>query len=796
MATEKLGHDSLIGQTLGHYRIIEKIGSGGMGVVYRAHDNHLDREVAIKILPAGSLSSDLARRHFRREALTLSKLNHPNIATIYDFDTREALDFLVMEYISGVNLNDKITAASLPEKQLLVLGIQLADGLAAAHEHSIVHCDLKPANLRLTPDGRLKILDFGLARLRSYAESGLASETISGTRAMVGTLPYMAPEQVLGGDIDGRTDIHAAGAVLYEMATGLRAFPAADRTQLTNEILRSSPRPPSSVNHRLSPELARIITKCVERDPDDRYQSAKELSIDLRHLQTLVLSGVQSAVISVPRWSRKAVYFVLPAVALVLSLLLALRFESVLALFHGAGGSPHIGSLAVLPLLNLSGDPQQDYFADGMTEELITNLGKVAALRVISRTSVMQYKQTSKSLPTIASELNVDAVVEGSVLRSGSRVRITAKLIKANADRQLWAESYERDSSDVLALQSEVAQAIATQVRVKLTPQEHQLFALTHAVNPAAYEAYMRGRYHANKTSEDELRKARNFYEQAIAIDPKYAPPYVGLADYYVVTDELPPEIALPKAAEYAEKALSLDETLPEAHLSLGDIQNGTWNRGEAEQQFRRAIELNPSYTEAHRRYASYLASRGRNEEASQEIRSAQQLDPLSGQVSASAGWVAYFGRHFERARDACKLVLDSDPDDVNAYDCLGSTYLAMGEYGQAVAACKKATSLSGNDPPRALCLGQAYIAAGKTDEARGVLEELYRTSRQKYIPPYIFALLHSSLGENDQAFSWLDRACRERDPYLLWVRVSPAADQLRADPRSAELFSRCGPSP
>lgn len=796
MTTSTAGHDPLIGQILGHYRLEEPIGAGGMGKVYRAHDNHLDREVAIKVLPYGILSDEKSRHRFHKEALTLSKLNHPNIATIYDFDTHSGLDFLVMEFIAGETLSDKLAESSLPEKQALGLAIQLAEGMSAAHAHGIIHCDLKPGNLRINTEGRLKILDFGLAKLRQAVSLETVSETFSECGEQAGTLPYMAPEQIVGGELDARTDIHATGAVLYEMVTGHRAFHAAERSQLTNKILRSAPRPAASLNPRLSPEMGRIIGKCLEKEPEDRYQSARELCIDLRRLQTATLSGVQPLVLNVPRLRRKTVAWTLVGVAVLVGLIFALRNEKVSVVMRGVSGTPKMESLAVLPLVNLSGDPQEEYFADGMTEELITNLGKVAALRVISRTSVMQYKETKKTLPSIAGELNVDEIVEGSVLRSGNRVRVTAKLIEAKEDRQLWAESYERNSSDILALQGEVAQAIAAQIRVKLTPQEHQLLAARQAVNPAAYEAYMRGRYHANKTSEEELRKAKSFYEQAIAIDAKYAPPYVGLADSYVETDELTPEIALPKAAEYAEKALSLDETLAEAHLSLGDIQSASWNGEGAEQHFRRALELNPSYAEAHRRYASYLVSRGRKEEALQEIRSAKALDPLSNRVMASAGWVAYFSRDFEQAREECQRVLNADPENVTATDCVGSAYLGMGKYDEALAACKKAISLSGNDPPRAVCLVQAYVATGKREAARGVLEEMEREAQRKYIPPFILAEVHASLGENEQALKWLEKSCRERDPYLLWFNLSPAVDALRAEPGTAELMNRCGLTP
>jgi serine/threonine protein kinase/tetratricopeptide (TPR) repeat protein len=796
VTSEVSAHDPLIDHPLGHYRILERIGSGGMGVVYRAHDEHLNREVAIKVLPLGTLADEAARRRFRNEALTLSKLNHPNIATIHDFDTQRGLDFLVMEYIPGVTLNDKLAEGSLPEKQVITLGTQLAEGLSAAHEHAVIHRDLKPGNLRLSADGRLKILDFGLAKLRTSAVASPATETVSETHALAGTLPYMAPEQLFGGEIDARTDLHAAGAVLYEMATGQRAFPAAERLQLAAAILRSAPRPAGSLNPRLSPELSRIIGKCLEREPEARYQSAKELAIDLRRLQSGALSGVQPAATVAARPSSKAVRLALLVFASVIVVLLAFNVGNWRKRTLSRPDAPHIESLAVLPLVNLSGDPQQEYFADGMTEELITSLGKVAPLRVISRTSVMQYKQTRKPLPTIATELNVDAVVEGSVMRSGNRVRITAQLIEARADRHLWAETYERDASDVLALQSDVAQAIAGQIQAKLTPLEHQLLTSAKSVNPAAHEAYLRGRYHWSQMTEEELKKARAYFEQAIEIDPNYAPPYAGLADYYAESYELPFQIGLQKARQYAEKALSLDETLAEAHLSLGNIQYHEWNWQEAQREFQRTLELNPSNAEAHRRYSFYLSALGRRQESWGEIQSAQELDPLSVSVAASMGWVAYFARDYDLAIMQCKKVLNINPKNVDGYECLGLSYLAKGMYDQAVAACLKATTLSEADPDRMVCLGQAYAASGKTVEARRLLQELSQTSKRRNVPPYFFALLHAGLDEKDEAFVCLEESYRERDPYLVWLKVSPAADALRTDSRFDQLVRKVGPGP
>src|SRR5512137_2182625 len=477
MSNQAESLESLIGLEFSHYRIIEEIGSGGMGVVFRAHDQHLDREVAIKVLHPGTIADEGARRHLHKEALALSKLNHPNIATIYDFDTQRGMDFLVMEYIPGVTLNEKLAAGSLPENEVLRLGMQLSDGLAAAHEHGVVHRDLKPGNLRLASDGRLKILDFGLAKLRQPLAESAAAETTLHTQAISGTFAYMAPEQLLGEELDTRTDIHGAGLVLYEMATGQRPFAEVQSGQLIGAILRHPPAKPRTLNPKVSTELEQIIGKCLEKDPENRYQSAKELAVDLRGLgpdkRSVPTAGRAHIVdrLSFARLSRRARLWIATFLAvLVVAGVLAARKVSTWR-EGGFGSVRRIHSLAVLPLVNLSGDPEREYFADGMTEELITQLGKATPLRVISRQSVMQFKGTKMPLEEIAQKLKVDAVVEGSVLQSGNRVRVTARLVDAAADKPVWTEEYERDLRDVLTLQGEVTHAIVDEIKVKLTPQ-------------------------------------------------------------------------------------------------------------------------------------------------------------------------------------------------------------------------------------------------------------------------------------------------------------------------------------
>jgi serine/threonine protein kinase len=452
----------MIGQTLGHYRIIEKVAAGGMGVVYRAHDEQLERDVALKVLPSGTLSNDASRRQFRKEALALAKLSHPNIETVYEFDTQDGIDFLVMEYVPGNTLAERLAAGVLPEKEVVALGMQIAAAMEEAHSRGIVHRDLKPRNIAITARGQAKVLDFGLAKLLPQVND-VTSDTLTDTQAGAGTLPYMPPEQLQGESVDARADLYTIGAVLYEMATDRRAFPEVLPSRIIDAILHHPPVPPRALNSRISPELERIILKCLEKDPSRRFQSAKEMLVDLRRLD-----GASSNQPVPPQPSahmgKRAGLYAGYAVAGLLALAILLTGLNVGGWRDRLMDRPRaaqIRSLAVLPLENRSHDPEQDYFADGMTDELITELAKLNAVRVISRTSVMRFKNTDKSLPEIARSLNVDAVVEGSVQRAGDRVKINARLLQARTDQELWGHSYERDLSDVLRLQHEVARSLS-----------------------------------------------------------------------------------------------------------------------------------------------------------------------------------------------------------------------------------------------------------------------------------------------------------------------------------------------
>jgi serine/threonine protein kinase/Flp pilus assembly protein TadD len=756
----------MIGKTLGHYLIMEKIGAGGMGVVYRAHDEHLDRSVALKVLPPGALADETARSRFRREALTLSQLNHPNIAVVHDFDSENGVDFLTMEYVVGETLAAKIAAGPLPEKEVIALGTQIAEALEEAHEHGIIHRDLKSANVMVTPKGHVKVMDFGLAKLVPSVESdAVTADGLEQTQArtLLGTVPYMAPEVLQAQEADARSDLWALGVMLYEMATGTRPFQGQTYYELSSAILRDAPLP---LPDNRPPGLRTVIERCLEKDPDKRYQLASEVRAALEAVRSAEATASPQRQRTLKPKKRR-------------------------------GRRKRIRSLAVLPLVNLSGDPEQEYFADGMTETLIADLAKLRALRIISRTSVMRYKGSSKSLPEIAEDLHVDAVVEGSVLRVGSRVRITAELIHAATDTHLWGECYERDLQDVLVLQSEVARAIAREIQVAVTAEESKRLASARPVDPEAYEAYLKGRHCWNQRTEEALKKAAEYFRQAIAKNPRYALAYSGLADAYILLGDtsygyMPPREAMREAKSAAEKALEIDDTLAEAHNSLGAVKDQfDWDLKGAEREFKRAVELDPGYATAHHWYAYLLAHTGRLDEAASEIAIAREFDPVSLIINADVGWVYYLARRYDQAIEQLHKTLELDSNFVRARYLLGRSFLEKGMYAEAVRELRKATDLSGRNAVYVAGLGCAYAASGKRDEATGILRELKERSKRSYIPPCDIALIYVALGEHDEAFRWLEKAFDEGSDFKDELKAGPALDPLRTDPRFRDLLRR-----
>ncbi len=777
-------------ERLGHYRIFEKLSEGGWGTVYLARDERLDRDVALKVLSVGTLADEDDRKRFRKEALTVAKLNHPNIGQIYDFDAQAGVDFLVMEYVSGGTLSLHMAGPALGEKQIAGLGMQIAQALEEAHEHGIMHRDLKPANIAITPNGQVKVLDFGLAKLFDPSRGALKAETLTQSvedLRLLGTPPYMAPEQINGDHLDARTDIYALGVVLYEMATHQRPFREDSTPKLFDSILHQPVVPPRALNPRVSPEMERIVLKCLEKEPGDRYQSAKEVAVDLRRLT----SGATTVVGPRKRHVRQYVSK-LGAVVLIVLALATVYFIS--RLFWPQRAAAQRIMLAVLPFDNLSGDSNQEYFSDGLTDEMISQLGRWQPRRlgVIARTSATHYKGSKERIDQIGHELGVAYILEGSVRRDAGRVRITAELIRVADQTPLWTETYERDSADVFAVQSEVASRITQSLALELLPSQHAPLLLSPTKDSEAHEAFLKGIYYLNYITGENYERARAYFERAVQLDPNYAPAYAGLAEYYWSTDRLPPQLAMPKAEQYALKSLQLDESLPEAHTSLAGIRFFyNWDWPTAEKEFTRSLELNPSGAETHRLYALYLASLAGAEQAVREIRLAQQLDPFSLNINTTAGWVFNYTRQYDQAIEQCRKALEIDPDYVSAHDCLGESYLAKGMFEQGVAEFQRAAS--GGELVRTVGLARAYAVTGKRNEARNILADLTNASKQSYFPPYLLGTIHVALGENEQALAWLEVAYTHRDPYLVHLKKDAAFDSLRSDLRFQDLLRRVG---
>jgi TolB-like protein/DNA-binding winged helix-turn-helix (wHTH) protein len=788
--------------TVSHYRIQEAVGSGGMGVVYRAEDTKLHRFVALKFLPEGLAMDRKALERFQREARAVAAVNHPNICTIHDIDEQAGRLFIVMELLEGQTLKQRIGGQPLRTAELLEWGIQVTEALEAAHAKGIIHRDIKPANIFVTDQGRVKVLDFGLAKVvRPEGPSGstdISTEIHSTPGVVMGTVQYMSPEQALGEPLDARTDIFSLGAVLYEMATGRAPFLGSSATETIAQILHAQPEPASRFNDAVPRELESIIRKCLEKKPEDRYQAASELAVDLRWLRPeaepgRTLSGRawhEQGLLGRWRWLAGAAGGVL-AIGLMLALIVALNVAGLREQLLSRAATPHIESLAVLPLENLSGDPQQEYFADGMTEELITNLGKVSALRVISRTSVMQYKQTKKPLPTIARELNVDAIVEGSVLRSGDRVRITAQLIQAKAERHLWAESYERNLSDVLALQSDVATAITDAVRVKLTPQEQTRLASTRAVNPKAYDALLEGMQYGEK---GDFQKACQYTEMSIHLDPTYAPAYVALAgclgDQTMFGLRTVQE-AVPLAKVALRKALELDPELAEAHASSAFFRFWyDWDWSGAEQEFKRALLLYPNNAIVHGTYAQFLNAMGRGDEAVREQQKKGELDPLYG-TGSGLGLNLCYARRFDDAITELQKVLEVHPDDDIAQMLLALAYAQKRMYPEAIAACRKAVSIAPDEQISLGGCGGIYALAGQRQDALAVLDRLKKLNSRLHVDPYVFAYVYDCLGDSDRTMDLLEKGYQEHSPQMPFIKIEFWSDRLRADPRFQDLLRR-----
>jgi TolB-like protein len=785
------------GRRLGPYEILSPLGAGGMGEVYRARDTRLDREVAIKVLPE-CLSEDAgALSRFEREAKVLAALSHPNVLSIHDFGREDTVAFAVMELLEGQTLRARVAPSALPWREAAEIGAAVADGLAAAHSRGVIHRDLKPENIFITSEGTVKILDFGLARREPMVRSGLEShsptvtqQTVPGT--LMGTAGYMAPEQVSGAPGDARSDIFSLGCVLYEMVSGRRAFPGRTAAESIVAIVRDIPLDLSASAPGIPIPLDQVVVRCLEKDPERRFQSARDLAFALRGI------GRESGIRAQPAFRGRGRFVATAALVLAgLGALFALDVGGLRSRLVGRGAS-RIESLAVLPLQNLSANPEQDYFVDGVTEALIGDLAKISSLRVISRTSAMAYKGTKKTLPQIARELNVDAVVEGSVTRSGNRVRISAQLIQASTDAHLWADTFEREARDVLGLQGEIAQTIARQIEAKLTPEERARLSAARPVDPQAHEAYLKGRYYWNMRPVNNA-KAIEYFQKAIEIDPVYAEPYAGLADTYVTlgsweNGSLPPKEAFTKGKAAATKALEIDPNLSEAHNSLAYAHlHYDWDWTASEQEFKRSLELNPGYTPAMHWYSHLLTAMGRMNESLAMAQKGLQLSPLDANLNFHLAWAYYFARQpdlcIAQSRKGIELVMHPFWN----HFFLGWGYEQKGMYPQAIQALEDSVNRSKQSPVTIWALGHAYAVAGRTADANRLLETLIEQSRKAYVPPYEIGMVYLGLGQKDRTFEWFAKAFEERSGWMAYLKVDPRLDPVRSDPRFADLLRRVG---
>ena len=789
-----MGSPSLVGRTLGRFRILEKLGEGGMGVVYRAHDEQLHRDVALKVLPASAVGDETARLRLLREARTASALNHPHICTIHDVGEAEGELYVAMECVRGRTLRAAVGGEGLPPEAVVRYGAQIADALEHAHAQGIVHRDLKTSNVMLTPEGRAKVLDFGLAaRLPSAVEEATRSRaSLTESDAVAGTLHCLAPELLRGQPADARSDVWALGVVLYEMASGRLPFRGRTGFEVTSAIMRDAPPP---LPPHVPTSLAVLIHKALAKDPGQRYQRAGEVRAALEALQSGV-TALPTVIEPAPaRFPRRIFLWGLLALAGLLAVLILLNVGGLRDRIT-AFGPPARRSVAVLPLRNLSQDRAQDYFVDGMTEALRTELSRIAALEIVSIRPVAT--QTNVNAAT-ARRMNVDAILQGSVLLVGGQVRINVELVGTKSNRTLWAESYSGHVGDVLNFHSAVARKVAEGVEVALAPHESQRLASTRRINPEAYSLYLKGLYHWNRRTRQDLERALEYFQQVVQKEPGYAPAWVGIADTYAVlvtNEDFPPLETFAKAREALERALALDPALGEAHTTKASMHHHLFEWRAAEESFRRAIALRPSYGTAHHWYALLLSALGRHDEALAHIERARQLEPTSLIINANVGWCHYLARRYDAAIEALARTLELDPNFAVAHGYLGQVYLEKHMYVEALAGFEKAVQLSRKSPGALAFQADAYAVTGQKDRARKLLAELQALARHQRVAPYHFAVVYVGLGDKEQALVWLERSLDSRDARLTNLKVHPRFDSLHGEPRFQQLLRRMGLSP
>ena len=766
----------MISETVSHYRVQRQIGAGGMGEVYLAEDLRLGRQVALKFLPASYQYDSERRDRFLKEARAASALRSPNIAAIYDIGEHDGAMFIAMEYVEGEVLSQRIDRRTLPTSDVINISMQIADALYEAHALGIIHRDVKSSNLIVTERGLVKMLDFGLAKMiqggGSMIESGDPTVAIGGQTAVgvvMGTVSYMSPEQALGRDLDQRSDIFSQGVVIYEMLTGRLPFEGASATEIIDCIIHKEPIPIARFNYDVPPELERIVRKCMEKDRDRRYHSAREVSVDLRNLQR------DSDTNAVPN---------------------AGGFRKTQTTRRGRSRKT-IDSLAILPLINGGEDPDTEYLSDGITESIINNLSQLPKLRVMARSTVFRYKGKEVDPQRVGQELGVRATLSGRVLQRGEHLIIKTELVDTDDGSHLWGEQYNRKLSDIFTIEEEISREISDKLRLKLSGAEKKQLTKRYTDNTEAYQLYLKGRFYWNKRTQEGLIRGIEYFQRAIDRDPDYALAYAGLADSYnilVSYSALAPNDAFPKAKAAASRALEIDGKLAEAHTSLAFVRFGyDWDWAEAERGFKQAIQLNPGYANVHNFYAVMLSALGRFDDAFVHINNAHELDPLSLPINTSRGWLLYLARRYDEAIEQYWKAIDLDQGFPLAHRRLAQTYEQTQRYSEADAEYRKAIALSGEDIELLSARSHFYAVVGETNKAKQILTQLQSQADSRYIPAYLIARIYLGLGDIDVMFDLLEKACDERYGYLAYLEVEPIFDGVRADPRYEKLIRRVG---
>ena len=761
------------GTKLGRYEIRSQIGTGGMGEVYLAQDTGLDRKVALKILPPNLAEDNDRMSRFVREAKSASALNHPNIITIHEIGEIDGLHFIATEYIEGETLKSRLEKESLSLKSTLDIALQVVSALDAAHRAGIVHRDIKPDNIMVRDDGIVKVLDFGLLKLTTKDRSEVDSEgetkmqVRTSVGVIMGTTAYMSPEQARGLEMDTRTDIWSCGCVLYEMLTNQQAFRGETMTDVLANIIHREPDAILAHRRDTPAELERIIAKTIRKNRDERYQSAKELFNELQQLHTRLL--VEAEITRSGEAERVA----------------------------QTQPSQFLSSIAVLPFANLSAEKDNEYFSEGLTEEIIMNLSKLQVLKVITRGSTMRYVKEGKTHKQIASDLGVQYLLEGSVRRYGSDLRITAQLVDTFRDEYIWAETYRGTMKDIFDIQERVASEIAQALQIRLSPDEKQNLKKRPTENTGAYQLYLQGRFFWNKRSEESLKTAIRYFEQAIEKDPQYAVAWAGIADSYSLLGEfgnIPRKELYPKAKAAVNKALEIDNNLAEVHTSLASIlMLSEWDWTNSEKEFKLALELNPNYPTAHHWYSIWFLHMGRLDECLRMISRAGELDPVSQAILKDKGMAFYYNRQYDEAVEMATKTLELDPTYAAAHRLVSLAYQGKQMFAEAIVENQKWGALTGNKTETAITLAQLYAVSGQREEAKRLVEAV---QREKLVMDQLdrgLALVYAALGENDMAFKHLENSYERREEAVLTLKVDPKVDTLRSDPRFAVLLKKIG---